>query len=47
MEDNFSMDGDGWDGFRIIQVRYIQAHLLLYSPDWYWSVAWRLGTPVL
>ena len=32
MEDNFSTDGVREDGFGMIQVHYIQAHLLLCSP---------------
>ena len=32
MEDNFATDRSGEDGFGMIQMYYIQAHLLLYGP---------------
>ena len=32
VEDNFSMDWGSWDGFRVVQAHYIQAHLLLCCP---------------
>ena len=52
MEDNLSIARGAEDGFGMIQVHYIQAHLLLCGPfltglDQYWSVAQRLGTPAL
>ena len=46
------MDWRVGDGFGMIQVHYIRAHLLLgglvlIGLDGYWSVALRLGTPNL